>query len=159
MTSYTPEWDWSDVRALCLREARRVLGSSSAADDAAQEAAIRAWRLKERCGTPAHPDPWLAAIARHEALRLLGQRREQSLDEGAAYAAEPDPREPDRLAVLDLRREMQAMEGQDVRLLIGRYWQDLPYSELAEQCGVAEATVRVRVHRLRLRLRNNLVEA
>jgi DNA-directed RNA polymerase specialized sigma24 family protein len=43
--------------------------------------------------------------------------------------------------------------------LVGRYWQDLPYSELAEQFGVAEATVRVRLHRLRLRLRNILVEA
>jgi RNA polymerase sigma-70 factor (ECF subfamily) len=159
MTTHTPEWDWTDVRALCLREARRVLGASSAADDAAQEATIRAWRLKERCRTPARPDPWLAAIARNEALRLLAQRREQPLGEGHPEPADPDPREPDRLAVLDLRRELQALDGQDVKLLIGRYWQDLPYSELAEQCGVAEATVRVRLHRLRLRLRNNLVEA
>jgi RNA polymerase sigma-70 factor, ECF subfamily len=158
-TSATTEWDWTDISALCLREARRVLGATSAADDAAQEAAIRAWRLKERCRTPARPGPWLAAIARNEALRLLAQRREHSLDEGAEDTAEPDPCEPDRLAVLDLRRALRAMDGQDVRLLIGRYWQDLPYSELAKQCGVAEATVRVRVHRLRLRLRNNLVEA
>jgi RNA polymerase sigma-70 factor (ECF subfamily) len=156
MTTFAkPEWDWTDVRALCLREARRVLGASSAADDAAQEAAIRAWRLRERCRNPARPNPWLTQIARNEALRLLHQKPVQTLEE----RDEPDPHEPDRLAVLDLRRELRAMDGQDVRLLIGRYWQDLPYSELAEQCGVAEATVRVKVHRLRLRLRNNLVEA
>jgi RNA polymerase sigma-70 factor (ECF subfamily) len=156
MTNFaSDEWNWTDVRALCLREARRVLGASSAADDAAQEAVIRAWRLRARCRNPGRPDPWLARIARNEALRLLHQKHEQSFGE----EDEPDLREPDRLAALDLRRELRAMDGQDVRLLIGRYWQDLPYSELAEQCGVAEATVRVRVHRLRLRLRNNLVEA
>ena len=149
------EWNWTDVRALCLREARRVLGPISAADDAAQEAAIRAWRQKDSCRTPARPGPWLAAIARREALRLLAQRREQPLEDGAVHPAE----EGDRIAALDLRRALQAMDGQDVRLLIGRYWQDLPYSELAEQCGMAEATVRVKVHRLRIRLRDNLVEA
>jgi RNA polymerase sigma-70 factor (ECF subfamily) len=135
-----------------------VLGATSTADDAAQEAAIRAWQKRERCQTPARPDPWLAAIARHEALRLLAQRREQTLEDRDPSPAVADPREPDRLAALDLRSALRGLDGQDVRLLVGRYWQDLPYSELAEQCGVAEATVRVRVHRLRLRLRNTLVE-
>jgi RNA polymerase sigma factor (sigma-70 family) len=51
------------------------------------------------------------------------------------------------------------MDGQDKRLLVGRYWQDLENSELAEQLGVAEATVRVRLHRLRNQLRKTLVEA
>jgi DNA-directed RNA polymerase specialized sigma24 family protein len=50
------------------------------------------------------------------------------------------------------------MDGQDRRLLIGHYWQDLPSSVLAEQLGVAEVTVRVRLHRLRLQLRKTLVE-
>ena len=50
------------------------------------------------------------------------------------------------------------MDGPDVQLLIGRYWQDLSDSEHAERLGVAEATVRVKLHRLRLRLRNILVE-
>lgn len=164
MTTYArpvrgPEWNWTDVRALCLREARRVLGATSAADDAAQEAAIRAWQKRERCQTPARPDRWLAAIARHEALRLLAQRRELPLEDPDSSPAVADAREPDRLAALDVRIALRGLDGQDVRLLVGRYWQDLPYSELAEQCGVAEATVRVRVHRLRLRLRNTLVEA
>lgn len=107
--AHGPTWNWTDVRALCLREARRVLGPSSAAGDAAQEAAIRAWRQRERCQTPARPDAWLAAIARHEALRLLAERREQSLEESVPALAGDDPREPDRLAALDLRRALQAM--------------------------------------------------
>jgi RNA polymerase sigma-70 factor, ECF subfamily len=154
-----PDWNWSDVRALCLREARRVLGPSTAADDAAQEAAIRAWRQQTGCRTPSRPDPWLATIARREALRLLSQRREQPLEDAAEELSDEGFQERQSLSALDLRDALRTMDGEDVQLLVGRYWQDLPYSELAEQLGVAEVTVRVRLHRLRLRLRNILVEA
>ena len=159
MTHTKPNWDWKDVRALCLREARRVLGPTTAADDAAQEAAIRAWRQRGRCRTPARPDPWLATIARREALRLLAQRQDQPFETVAEESSGESSSELEDLAALDLRRALRTMDGQDVELLVGRYWQDLSDSELAEQFGVAETTVRVRLHRLRLRLRNILVEA
>jgi RNA polymerase sigma-70 factor (ECF subfamily) len=149
------DWNWTEVRALCLREARRVLGASTAADDAAQEAAFRAWRCRTRCRTPGRPGPWIVAIARNEALRVLSRRREEPLETAAVMPSESG----ESLAALDLRRALRTMDGQDVQLLVGRYWQDLSDSELAEQLGVAEATVRVRLHRLRLRLRNILVEA
>lgn len=154
-----PDWDWARVRALCLREARRVLGAAATADDAAQEAAIRAWRRRATCRTPADPDPWIAAIARREALRILSQRRDQPCAEPAEEAAGERRREPDLDGVLDVRRALRTMDGQDRKLLVGHYWQDLPNSELAEQLGVAEVTVRVRLHRLRRQLRKTLVEA
>ena len=65
------DWDWASVRALCLREARRVLGPATTADDAAQEAAIRAWRQRAHCRTPRRPNPWIAAIAVLGMLALL----------------------------------------------------------------------------------------
>jgi RNA polymerase sigma factor (sigma-70 family) len=52
---------------------------------------------------------------------------------------------------------MSGMDGQDRKLLIGHYWQDLPNSELAMQLGLAEVTVRVRLHRIRQRLRDTLM--
>jgi RNA polymerase sigma-70 factor, ECF subfamily len=156
MTHRNPDWNWTDVRAICLREARRILGPSTAADDAAQEAAIRAWRQRGRCRSPARPGPWLVTIARREALRLRAQRQEQPLEAAAGWQV---AREPEDLAALDLRRALERLNGEDLELLVGRYWQDLSNSELAERFGVAEATVRVRLHRLRRRLRNILVEA
>ena len=78
-------WDWGWVRKTCWEEARRVLGPSAAAEDAAQEAAIKAWRHHASCRTPEHPRPWLAAIARREAFRLRGPPRAESLE----TAAEP----------------------------------------------------------------------
>ena len=153
----TTDWDWQDIRGLCLRETRRVLGPSSAADDAAQEAAMRAWRHRGRCRTPARPDPWIATIARREAFRALSQHTEQSLDDEPDT---PDPRQHwvDLVDALDLRRAVRALDGPDRRLLVGHYWQDLSNSELALELGIAESTVRVRLHRLRRRLRHTLVE-
>jgi len=151
------DWDWGKVRTQCLDEARRLLGTTTAADDAAQEATIRAWRHRERCRTPARPEPWIAQIARREALRVLSRRSELPFTEDAAIA---DPRQEfsDCVDSLDLWRAMSGMDGQDKRLLIGFYWQDLPYSELAMQLGLAEVTVRVRLHRIRQRLRDTLME-
>jgi RNA polymerase sigma-70 factor (ECF subfamily) len=157
MTHRELEWDWAKVRALCLREARRLLGASCAADDAAQEATIRAWRHRARCRTPARPEPWIATIARREALRALSHRPDQtarSVDEVA------DPRQEivNIEVSLDLRRALSAMDREDRRILIGHYWQDLPNRELAMQLGLAEVTVRVRLHRIRQRLRDTLME-
>ena len=158
MTHHTcTDWDWGEVRALCLEEARRLLGTSAAADDAAQEATIRAWRHRAHCRTPARPEPWIARIARREALRILARRPELPFTEDTAIA---DPRQEfsDSVDSLDLWRAMSGMEGEDRRLLIGHYWQDLPNSELAMQLGLAEVTVRVRLHRIRQRLRDTLME-
>ena len=154
MTHRKPTWNWTEVRALCLREARRILGPSAAADDAAQEAVFRAWRQRARGRHPTRPGPGRGAIARREAVRLLSPRHQLPLETVSEQATS----EPEDLAVLDLRRALKTMEGQDVQLLVGRYWQDLSDRELAERFGVAEATVRVRLHRLRIRLRNILVE-
>jgi RNA polymerase sigma-70 factor, ECF subfamily len=150
------DWDWGTIRALCLREARRLLGASPAADDAAQDAAIRAWRFQARCRTPGRPEPWIATIARREALRVLAQCSESSIEDREIADTRQDMSDLD--ASLDLRRAVLGLDRQDRRLLVGHYWQDLPNSELALQLGLAEVTVRVRLHRLRSRLRNIMVE-
>jgi RNA polymerase sigma-70 factor, ECF subfamily len=150
------DWDWGAVGTICLRETRRLLGPTAAADDAAQEAIIRAWRHRRRCRTPARPDPWIARIARREALRVLSQRSESSIADHQIVDTRQEVR--DLEGVLDVRRAVRGLNRQDRQLLVAHYWQDLSNSELAEQLGLAEVTVRVRLHRLRSRLRNTLVE-
>src|SRR4051794_12269275 len=74
------EWDWGELRQRCLRETRRVLGQGGAAEDATQEALIRAWRQRDSCQDPRRPGPWISTIARREALRLAGRHsRDRSL--------------------------------------------------------------------------------
>src|SRR5688500_5199621 len=109
-----PDWNWTRMRALCLREARRVLGATAGADDAAQEAACRAWRSRGDCRTPGAPEPWVAAIARREALRIAAQRCDLPLEDAGRRRLGDACAEPDRHAVLDLRRALRRMDGQDV---------------------------------------------
>jgi RNA polymerase sigma-70 factor (ECF subfamily) len=141
---------------LCLRETRRLLGSSPAADDAAQDATLRAWRHRGRCRTPATPEPWIRTIARREALRTLAQCSDLSIEDHEI--ADTRQEITDLADFLDVRRAVSGLDSQDRQLLVGHYWQDLPNSELAMQLGLAEVTVRVRLHRLRRRLRDILVE-
>src|SRR3954468_11971822 len=71
----------------------RVLRDPEAADEAAQEAMTRAWRQRGSCHSPGAPGPWVAQIARHEALRLW--QREQRLRAGSGEVEdEPSPGEP-----------------------------------------------------------------
>jgi RNA polymerase sigma-70 factor (ECF subfamily) len=149
-------WDWGWVRATCWEEARRVLGPGAAADDAAQEAAIKAWRHHASCRTPEQPRPWLAAIARREAFRLRGPPSAESLE----TAAEPYvPAADARVALaVDVRRALAELSDGDRRLLLARYWADLTQHEAANLLGMPDGTAKVRLHRLRARLRPTLRE-
>jgi RNA polymerase sigma-70 factor (ECF subfamily) len=146
-------WDWASVLGLCLRETQRVLGASTHADDAAQDAAVRVWRQRTTCRTPERPDPWIAVIARHEALRAASKRQFVPLE---AVPEPVDDRPPLADAVIDrleVEHALSLLDSEDRRLLVGRYWEDLSYHELSRAMNMPEATVGVRLHRLRLRLR------
>src|SRR3954452_9027452 len=72
-------WDWSEMRDFCFSQAMRVVGNPETADDAAQEAVMRAWRHRDRCRQPGEPFGWLRRIARNEAVRAAGRRPNEVL--------------------------------------------------------------------------------
>src|SRR3954463_9015818 len=149
-------WDWLRLRALCLREAQRVLGRGAAAEDAAQEAAIRAWRQRRHCLTPDRPEPWVTTIARREALRIAAQPRETPYED---HDHEPVPAREDEIEErVDVRRAMLGLSPDDRRLLHARYWQDLTQDHAAVVLNLPAGTVKVRLHRLRIRLHEVLAE-
>lgn len=149
-------WDWEELRNFCFAQALTVTGNPEAADEAAQEAVFRAWRHRERCRQPDRPLGWLRRIARNEALRAAGMRPKEVL------AAEPFPYETpnhtdvdleDRLFVGDVLASLSEADQELARL---RYYDDLTCATLAEHFGLSEATVKVRLHRLRRRLRQKM---
>jgi RNA polymerase sigma factor (sigma-70 family) len=150
------DWDWTLVRAQCLREARGVLGSAGLAEDAAQEAAVRAWRRRDSCQTPERPAPWISTIARNEALRLMRPGRAESLEESELPAEASH--EDDVLGKTDIARAIDGLPGLDRELVRGRFWDDLDYRQLGLRLDISEGTARVRLHRALGRLREALVE-
>jgi RNA polymerase sigma-70 factor (ECF subfamily) len=153
----TLEWDWDDLRLRCLRETRRVLGHGVAAEDATQEALIRAWRSRASCQDPRRPGPWISTIARREALRIAGRHaRDRSTDEQRCEAAICAGSPPEWDAGSEVRTAVVGLPPDDRWLLFAHYWEDRPCRELSRELGCPEATVRVRLHRLRGRLREAL---
>jgi RNA polymerase sigma-70 factor (ECF subfamily) len=155
------EWDWTDLRRRSRAEAFRVLGDHYTADEAAQEAMTRAWRQRDRCRTPGAPEPWVAQIARNEALRLRAGEKKQS-DVAVRVAEE---RKGARLAPEDelidtvsVQQVLSALTLEERRLIDLRYKDDLAQPAIAEILGLPEGTVKVRLHRLRKRLRKVMTE-
>ena len=152
------KWDWGRLHALATRETRRVLRDDQLAEDAAQEAVIRAWRMRAKCRTAWAPDAWVAQIARREALRsyrrLARQRRREAwldIDERDAdlpgRGGVPDPVD------LDVRKAVRLLPRADRELMTLRYAFELTQPEVAEALGVPEGTAKIRLHRARARLR------
>jgi RNA polymerase sigma-70 factor (ECF subfamily) len=149
-----PAWDWAGLRRSCLSEARRVLRDPYEAEDAVQEALIRAWRQRDRCRDRQAPVPWLRRIARNEALRLIERRPGVMFTELQPDSAGSDTRETSDTIVdrLSVWQALARLEPEERNLVTLHYVLDLPNSEIASRLGLAEATVRVRLHRIRKRL-------
>jgi RNA polymerase sigma-70 factor (ECF subfamily) len=147
-------WDWRRARQVCLGETRRVLGAGPASEDAAQEAVLRAWRHRDRCGDPDRPGPWLRRIARNEAMRIAARPRDSPLD------TVPDPEwhapgsDPAEEAAAELaHRMLTGLPTPDRRLVFLQVWEDTPISEIAALLQLPEGTVKIRLHRARAAMR------
>jgi RNA polymerase sigma-70 factor (ECF subfamily) len=153
-------WDWAAIRVRCLREARRMLDCERDAEEAVQEALLRAWRCHAQQREPGAELGWVLRITRNEALRSHA-RRQRRPELGADTDALPERGNADDalgtlLTALDVRTALGELSAEDVMLLRLRYERDLTQPRVAQVAGLPEGTVKVRLHRLRSRLRERL---
>jgi RNA polymerase sigma-70 factor (ECF subfamily) len=127
----------------------RLLGNPADAEDATQEAFLKAFtRLDQyRAGEPF--GAWLHGIARNHAIDLLRRRRPE-----AAVAALGSRLDVEALAMASLERErvraaLDRMPGRDRALLVLRYWEDQPLDAIAKTLGMTEGAVKVALLRAR----------
>ena len=138
-----------------------MLGSTSEADDVAQEAVLRAWRARDSCRDARARDAWLAQITRREVFRYASRRSSRREDLGAAASGEePAADEPlERVEQrIDVIGALKALGALDRRLIALRYEHDLTYKSTADLLGMPEGTVKVRIHRVHKRLAAALAE-
>jgi RNA polymerase sigma-70 factor, ECF subfamily len=142
--------------------ARRYLRSAADAEDAAQEAFVRAFVHRDRFD-PARPLlPWLLTVARYACLdRLRRDRREaiaEAEPEGCAFGgASAEDALGDRERLVRLSSALGALpEGQ--REVVTMFHLDgLAYREIAEALDVPIGTVMTWLHRGRARLREMIL--
>jgi len=95
---------------------------------------------------------WISQIARNEALRERERRVPDPVDEPDLGAEE----DSELLALVEgsgVWEALEALSEQDRQLLTLRYVNDLTQSAIAEQLGIPEGTVKVRLYRAREKLR------
>lgn len=150
MDQATDRWDWALLRRRARLEAGRVLDSPHDAEDATQEALLRAWRARHDCA--GRPAAWVAVIARNEALRVAARPMPTPVDEPLLVAhgrmAVP-PADDQVITVLDVRAALDRLGPYDRLVLALRYRADMTAREVATAIGSTESTVRVRQHRAR----------
>lgn len=153
-----------EYQSLVCNLCMRMLGSQQAAEDATQEAFINAWRSIDRFRGDSFR-AWLLRIAANlcrDELRRRGRRPSSSLDT-ALEAGMPDPPDeeplPEESALnAELRDSLQAAlaelpEEQRTAIVLCDV-EGLDYAEIAVAMKTSLGTVKSRIARARMRMRD-----
>lgn len=150
-------------QALAQRTAYVILRDADAAEDAAQEAFVKAFRAFGRFRDGAPLRPWLLRIVANEAInRAKAGARHRQVDLQLAES-EPDDTagSPEAQALASERREqivhaLNDMKEDDRIVIAYRYFFDLSEAEMSETLGIPRGTVKSRLSRAVSRLREQL---
>ena len=137
----------------------RVLGNPHDAEEAAQEAFLRAYTRLSSYDPARSFKTWLLSIAHHYCIDRLRRRRltflslddEPALDTALWRSSAPTPedvvmrRERDG----DIQALLELLPPKDRSALVMRYWYDLSYDEIAQATATTVSAVKSRLHRAR----------
>jgi RNA polymerase sigma-70 factor (ECF subfamily) len=132
-------------------------GSWWAAEDAAQEAFLRAHREWERVSRYEQPGAWVRRVVANLAVSAFRRRRVEAraLVRLAARAGTvPEPPLPPE--TVDFWRAVRALPARQRQAVALFYLEDWPTAEIARYLGCSEATVRGHLHRGRHALARRL---
>lgn len=130
-----------------------LCGNAVEADDITSETFARAWAGREAIRTET-VKAYLFAIARNLYLQDYRKKKRQiQLSDSLADASPtPDQLAESRLALDRAMRAMQALPEADRTALLLRVQHGLSYDEIARTMQLPLSTVKVKIHRARLKL-------
>ena len=138
------------------RLAAVMLADRAAAEDAVQEASIKAWRkLRQLRGDAGSLRPWFLSIVANE-CRMARRQRWWSvirLAEPQQIGAGADPSQE---TTSDLQRALLKLSPEERLPLVLHFYLDLPLDEVARTLGVSTSAAKSRIYRAAKRLRSDL---
>ncbi|MCB0165844.1 MAG: RNA polymerase sigma factor [Anaerolineae bacterium] len=156
-------------RPRLIRLCTAIIGDADAAEDATQETLLEAWRSVESLRDPRALRPWLSGVARNVCARWLrAQGKHVPVVEVRPTEAADAPLEQVAAdfdlevelewaeLVLLLDRALALLPPGTREVLVRTFVADLPYAAIADELGMSENAVAVRVHRGKLALKKLL---
>ncbi len=127
------------------RLATWILRDPVAAEDAVQEAALAAWNGRKKLRHADNPGGWFTTIVVNICRDELRRRNRRPTLPAPVDSTVGEP--PDRLAIREEIGRAIARLTADEQLVIGlRFGRDLTVPQIAAQTGLAEGTVKSRLH-------------
>lgn len=143
------------------RYAARMLGSLDAAEDAVQDAFIRAYGQLAQCRDPANFAGWFFLILRNRCFAerrssgRLGVRSELEAD--TLPAREDSGRNVEDTELRQrLQRALMELTAEQREVFVLKHVEELSYEEIAARIGGSVAALKMRMHRAYDRLRERL---
>lgn len=150
-------------QAPVYRLALRMCGGDAAlAEDAAQEAFLAAWRGLPRFRGDSRFSTWLYRLTTNAAIDWLRrEKRHRGMDDVTELELPddgPGPQDQAEQAEAQqaVRRALSRLSEEHRQVLLLRYMQELDYAEIAAALEISEGTVKSRISRAKMRLRELL---
>jgi RNA polymerase sigma-70 factor (ECF subfamily) len=144
----------------------RILGERGEAEDAAQEAFIRAYRNLKRYDPERKFINWLLTIASNYCIDRLRRRRMRlvSIEELIPESVLADPEAGPEAATTE-REEQQCVQemlnrlnSRDRATVVLKYWYEMSYEEIGSVLTMSVSAVKSRLHRARKELAHSWSE-
>ncbi len=149
-----------------FRLATVILGSAIEAEDAVADAALAAWRSRDRLRDSGRFEAWFGRIVVNgcrDRLRARGRRPvvlltadkvdgEGSTDNAADFRERVHARDA-------MRRAFETLEPDERIVLVLRFWHDLTVDAIAERLAIPAGTVKSRLHYATMHVRGALTSA
>jgi RNA polymerase sigma-70 factor (ECF subfamily) len=135
----------------------RILGNREDARDVAQGAFVRAWEKLGTFDARYRFFSWMYRIVVNEALNTRERRRPSVPLVGDLEAAgSPEDALRSRERADSLQAALRSLSPDDRKVIVLRHFGEMSYAEIGEALGLAEKTVKSRLHEARQRLGRRL---
>jgi len=149
-----------NVYRICLRSGL----PPTDAEDASQEAFVKAWQALPGFRGDCQFSTWLYRLAANAAIDVARRQKRhgdtEDIDELPLTDEDSSPQQEleKREAVESVRRALTAVKEEYRTALLLRYMQELSYEEIGKALGVPPGTVKSRINRGKTQLREILLE-
>lgn len=138
------------------RLAAVMLSDRTAAEDAVQEASVKAWRkLRQLRGDEGSLRSWFLSIVANE-CRMTRRRRWWAVVKMAEVESDRPADHPNQEQSTDLRRAVSRLSLKERLPLVLYFYLDMPLEEVARTLRVSPSAAKARIYRAARKLRSDL---